>query len=64
MYSAKVEQNGQVRVWDEKGRLVFTRSVPGRVTRVNVSGNLLSIENDRGRLYAYELPSGILKYTR
>jgi len=64
MYSAKVEQNGQVRVWDEKGRMLFIRSVPGRVTQVNVNGNLLSIQNDRGRLYVYELPSGSLKYTR
>ncbi|AEN73312.1 hypothetical protein Rhom172_1386 [Rhodothermus marinus SG0.5JP17-172] len=65
MYSAKVDRDGHtVRVYDERGGVLFTRSVPGRIVQVNISGNLLSVVDDRGTLRAYELPRGQLKYQR
>jgi len=51
-------------VYDERGGVLFTRSVPGRIVQVNISGNLLSVVDDRGTLWAYELPRGQLKYQR
>ena len=65
MYVGRVDSNGRtLRVYDDRGGMLFMRTMPTRIEQVTVSGNLLSVVGEQGRLWVYELPKGGLKYTR
>ncbi len=65
MYAAQINSDRRtVRVYSAQGTMILTRSFSQPVVQVNISGNLVSVVDARGRMWVYELPTGTLKYSR
>ncbi len=65
MYSAKIELNRRVvKVYDHQGKNILSRPFSHPVASAYVSGNQLTVQDETGRLYVYNLPSGSMAYSR
>ncbi|RME64790.1 MAG: hypothetical protein D6790_02745 [Caldilineae bacterium] len=65
MYSAKIDFNRRVvKVYDHRGHCVLSRPFSRPVESAYVNGDQLTVQDETGRLYVYNLPSGSVAYTR